>query len=133
MINPWTLTESDGWKVLAPLGVLNAANDRSMLEVLRGDLGKWIVFDLSECESLSLRILLALSHKAQAVRSMGGELILLHPSDSLRRSLDIFVGRSAIREINDARELVWQKRVRSLEAIAPETSGRPLRGESAGL
>lgn len=101
-------SESSTWKILHLQGRVDAFNDREVIEALRplqGPETRRCVLELGQCESLNLKFLRELIHWAENLRVSGGELILMAAPVSIKRSLEIFVGRHRIRQVNSVGDL----------------------------
>jgi anti-anti-sigma regulatory factor len=89
------VSERNQWLVLSLSGRVDAFSDKRLAANLRaaGRPSAGVVLDLSRCEFLSLYFQKSLLAWKKELVQTGGDLMLLSPAESIRRQLDIFMGR----------------------------------------
>lgn len=94
------------WTILHLDGLFNAFNERQLLEALAPyrSLRK-LGLDLSETEAMNLRILQEIFRWSEATRKAGGDFVLIAPNDSVRRSIEIFLGLHRLQHVHSLSEL----------------------------
>ena len=87
------VSEFSRWKILHLDGRFNAFNERDLLAALEPyrEYDR-VGLDLSQTESLNLRILQEIFKWSQKLRSSGGDFVIISPTDSVSRSIEIFLG-----------------------------------------
>lgn len=100
------VSEFSRWKILHLDGRFNAFNERDLLEALVPYRSfDRVGLDLSQTESLNLRILQEILKWSEDLRAKGGDFVLISPTDSVRRSIEIFLGLHRLQHIQSLSEL----------------------------
>ena len=111
MTSFFKISDFSSWKVLQLVGRVEAATDSLIIQDLRR-LQKLehrhFALDLSQCLAVNLRFIMEIAHWADELKEQKGELIFLSPSASIQRSIDIFVGRHRVRQVESTEELSLQ-------------------------
>jgi anti-anti-sigma regulatory factor len=100
------VSEFSEWTILHLDGLFNAFNERQLLEALTPyrRLHK-VGLDLSATESMNLRILQEIFRWSEEARKTGGDFVLIAPTDSVRRSVEIFLGLHRLQHVRSLAEL----------------------------
>lgn len=87
-------------------GLFNAFNERQLLEALDPyrKMAK-VGLDLSETESMNMRILQEVFRWSENARKSGGDFVVIAPNDSVRRSIEIFLGLHRLQIVTSLAEI----------------------------
>lgn len=107
MVTALSFVEMPGWRGLKLTGRADAFNDRQLIQALEKTMAdsNRIAIDLSDAEFLSLQFLRALRFFSQELGKKGGEFVLVRPSHSVRRQIEIFFSPKAFRIFSSQQEL----------------------------
>ena len=97
--------------MLQLFGRVDSANDALIIDDLRRFQKLehlHFALDLSQCQSVNLRFIMEVAKWADWLKEQKGELIFLAPTASVQRSIDIFVGRHRVRQVESSSELSLQ-------------------------
>ncbi len=111
MTSFFKVSDFASWKVLQLFGRVEAANDSLIIQDLRAFQKlehRHFALDLSQCQSVNLRFIMEVAKWADWLKEQKGELIFLSPTASVQRSIDIFVGRHRVRQVESTSELSLQ-------------------------
>lgn len=100
------VSEFSEWTILHLDGYFNAFNERRLLEALLPykKVSK-VGIDLSGTESINMRLLQEILRWSDANRATGGDFVLIAANDTVRRSMEIFVGLHRIHHVTSLAEL----------------------------
>ncbi|MBX3017249.1 MAG: STAS domain-containing protein [Bdellovibrionaceae bacterium] len=100
------VSEFSEWTILHLDGLFNAFNERQLLEALAPyrSLSK-VGLDLSATESINLRVLQEIYRWSEDSRKNGGDFVLIAPTDSVRRAIEVFVGLHRMNHVRSLAEL----------------------------
>jgi anti-anti-sigma factor len=131
------ISDRNHWRVLTLAGRVDAFADKRILSNVRQaipNLKSQVVLDLKACDFLSLFALKSLGDWAQELKIAGGQLLVMGPNESLRRQLDVFLGRSMEiattwedLEIQAFYQMVTDKKSRAMEEAEARMHEAPKR------
>lgn len=111
MTSFFKVSDFASWKILQLYGRVEASNDALIIQDLRGFQKlehRHFALDLSQCQSVNLRFIMEVAKWADWLKEQKGELIFLAAPASVQRSIDIFVGRHRVRQVESTSELSLQ-------------------------
>jgi hypothetical protein len=111
MTSFFKVSDFASWKILQLFGRVEASNDSLIIQDLRNFQKlehRHFALDLSQCQSVNLRFIMEVAKWADWLKEQKGELIFLAPQAAVQRSIDIFVGRHRVRQVESSSEMSLQ-------------------------